>query len=76
MGDILTYGNVGEPSQDEWHRDSLLQSYINEQDYETNRYVLHRVTYFDILSWVLWRFRAVSSQSLANAKDSGLIFSR
>ena len=36
MGNIITYGNVGEPSQDEWRRDSLLRSCINEQDYETN----------------------------------------
>ena len=69
----MTYGNVGEPSQDEWRRDSLPQSCINEQDYEKK---LIRVTHFDILSWVLWRFRAVSSQSRANAKDSGLVFSR
>jgi hypothetical protein len=40
MQNFMTYGNVGEPFQDEWRRDSLPQSCINEQDYEINCYVL------------------------------------
>ena len=43
---FMTYGNVDEPSQDERRRDSLPQSFINEQDYELNGYELLTLTSF------------------------------